>query len=70
MNLKDQIQFYKTQKVHFPFGDEDYISIQKADVNNGLSHFHSLRQKAMTEAEGKDFFGIVLNQEVWLFPVS
>lgn len=70
MNLQEQIEFYKNQNVYFPFGDEDYISIQKADVNNNLSHFYSLRQKAQTEAEGRDFFGVVLNNEVWLFPVS
>lgn len=70
MTLKEQISFYKSQKVHFPFGEEDYIEIQKSDVNSGLSHFHSLREKAQTEAEGHDFFGIVLNGEVWLFPVS
>lgn len=70
MSLQDQISFYKAQKVHFPYGDEDYISIQKADVNSGLSHFHSLREKATSTAEGHDFFGIVLHGEVWLFPVS
>lgn len=70
MSLQDQISFYKAQKVHFPYGDEDYISIQKADVNSGLSHFHSLWEKATSTAEGHDFFGIVLHGEVWLFPVS
>lgn len=42
MNLKEQITFYKSQKVYFPFGDEDYMSIQKDDIDNNKSHFHSL----------------------------
>jgi cytochrome P450 len=29
-----------------------------------------LRQKALTEAKGKDFFGIIMSGEVWLFPIS
>lgn len=70
MNLKETINFYKSQNVHFPYGDEDYINIQKADIESNKSHYHSLREKAKTEAAGHDFFGIVLNGEVWLFPVS
>jgi len=27
MNLTESIAFYKKQKVHFPFGDEDYLNI-------------------------------------------
>lgn len=62
-------QFYEEQGVFFPF-DGDYSDIQRKDLEANKSHFFSIREKAMTEAEGKDFFGIEIEGEVMLFPVS
>lgn len=67
---EDLQKFYTKQKVDFVEGSQSYDSIFKEELESNNPHFYTLRKKAVSEAKGKDFFGIHLGEETWLFPVS
>ena len=70
MSTTDLKTHYEAQGVYFPYGDEDYQTIQKEDITNQRSHFNALRLKATNDTQDKDYFGIIYGGKVWLLPIS
>lgn len=66
----DDVKFYTKQKVNFVDGDSSYIPKLKKEVDEGNPHFNSLRKLATSSAKGTDFFGVKIEDQIWLFPVS
>lgn len=66
----DLVGFYKKQNVHFVKEKEGYIDTLSKEVEKDHPHFQTLRELAISDAKGKDFFGVKLAHQTWLFPVS
>lgn len=64
------LEFYEKQNVHFVNTKNGYVDEMKSELEDDLPHFNKLREFASNGARGKDFFGTMIGDETWLFPVS
>ncbi|CAI2364968.1 unnamed protein product [Moneuplotes crassus] len=66
----DDVEFYEKQNVLFVADKESYSKTFHDEINKDLPHFNTLRKYAASGAKGRDYFGIKVGEETWLFPVS
>jgi len=66
----DDIEFYEKQNVLFVSDKKSYSKTFEKEINNGVPHFNTLRKYSASGAQGRDYFGVKLAGETWLFPVS
>jgi cytochrome P450 len=63
-------EHYQNQDVYFVEKDTSYVKQMKSELESNNPHFNKLRKLAASDAKGKDFFGIQIENKTWLFPVS